>query len=255
MNDSWSTNRIALEKQFNFFNLTESQDKFRSRISSLVVNCPEPENYLSTQQQYQQEGQEIEFNSSETNISPSNSLYLSNISNEPNRSKSYVSSYASTPNWRNHSSTHNNSFFPKIAKSCPTTPLRASGQKVRTPNRRLEDPIDGYIYQVQFKRAHKNFILSPSAPLNIIPGDFVKVEADRGEDMGVVLSKIHQKDFEEVVPTAGYRGRGFSSGQGEKKYLYRLATQEEKKSLKIKVEDEEQALEVITKSSELKFIV
>ncbi len=61
---------------------------------------------------------------------------------------------------------------------------------------------------MQFKRAHKNFILAPSAPRNIIPGDFVKVEADRGEDMGIVLSKSPACDFEEVIPTAGYRGRG-----------------------------------------------
>jgi len=65
---------------------------------------------------------------------------------------------------------------------------------VRSPavNRRFMEPIDGYIYQVrmlnlcksylfrltphdilllqvQFKRAHKNFILAPSAPRNIIP--------------------------------------------------------------------------------------
>ena len=50
-----------------------------------------------------------------------------------------------------------------------------------------------------------------------MPGDFVKVEADRGEDMGIVLSKIPIDQFEEVIPTAGYRGRGFSCGQGEKK--------------------------------------
>ena len=78
-----------------------------------------------------------------------------------------------------------------------------------------------------------------------MPGDFVKVEADRGEDMGIVLSKIPIDQFEEVVPTAGYRGRGFSCGQGEKKYLYRLATYEERNALAIKVQDEERALEVL----------
>ncbi len=97
---------------------------------------------------------------------------------------------------------------------------------------------------MQFKRAHKNYILAPSAPRDIIPGDFVKVEADRGEDMGVVLAKIPEEAFEEVIPTAGYRGRGFSSGQGEKKYLFRLATPEEKANLAVKVCEEEKALDV-----------
>ena len=87
--------------------------------------------------------------------------------------------------------------------------------------------------------------MAPSAPRNIIPGDFVKVEADRGEDMGIVLSKSPANEFEEVIPTAGYRGRGFSSGQGERKFLFRLATADERAALTEKVVDEERALEVI----------
>lgn len=102
---------------------------------------------------------------------------------------------------------------------------------------------------MQFKRAHKNFILAPSAPRNIIPGDFVKVEADRGEDMGILLSKSPASDFEEVMPTAGYRGRGFSSGQGERKFLFRLANAEERAALVGKVQDEERALEVSAQSN------
>ena len=72
----------------------------------------------------------------------------------------------------------------------------------------------------------------------------MKVEADRGEDMGIVLSKTLSSDFEEVAPTAGYRGRGFSSGSGDKKFLFRQATPEERTSLSLKVQDEEIALEV-----------
>lgn len=72
----------------------------------------------------------------------------------------------------------------------------------------------------------------------------MKVEADRGEDMGIVLSKSPSSEFEEVIPTAGYRGRGFSSGQGERKFLFRLATSEERMALVDKVRDEEHALAV-----------
>jgi hypothetical protein len=98
--------------------------------------------------------------------------------------------------------------------------------------------------QVHFKRAHRNFLLSPSAPRNILPGDFVKVEADRGEDLGVVVSKSLVADFVEFVPTAGYRGRGYSAGLGEKKYIIRFATAEERMLLRNKVEDEERTLQV-----------
>jgi hypothetical protein len=62
--------------------------------------------------------------------------------------------------------------------------------------------------------------------------------------MGIVLAKIPVDGFEEVIPTAGFRGRGFSSGQGEKKYLFRRATSEERALLPIKVQDEEFALQV-----------
>jgi len=120
----------------------------------------------------------------------------------------------------------------------------AAGRSVSA--RRVIDPPDGFIYQIQFKRAHRNFVLSPSAPRDILPGDFVKVEADRGEDMGIVLAKCPVESFEEVVPTAGYRGRGFSSGHGERKYLYRVATTEERAALVLKVKDEDKALEVTT---------
>jgi hypothetical protein len=72
----------------------------------------------------------------------------------------------------------------------------------------------------------------------------VKVEADRGEDLGVVVSKSLVEDFVEFVPTAGYRGRGYSAGLGEKKYIIRFATAEERMLLRIKVEDEERTLQV-----------
>ena len=62
--------------------------------------------------------------------------------------------------------------------------------------------------------------------------------------MGIVLAKCPIDSFEEVVPTAGYRGRGFSSGQSEKKYLFRRATPDERTSLCQKVSDEEKALQV-----------
>ena len=74
----------------------------------------------------------------------------------------------------------------------------------------------------------------------------MKVEADRGEDLGVVVSKSLVEDFVEFVPTAGYRGRGYSAGLGEKKYIIRFATTEERMLLRNKVEDEERTLQVIS---------
>jgi len=148
--------------------------------------------------------------------------------------------YAPSPQFKRVESVPESSY-----KNWKVTPSSSSGIS-RSPNmKRVVNPSDGFIYQVQFKRAHRNFVLAPSAPRDILPGDFVKVEADRGEDMGIVLAKCPVDSFEEVVPTAGYRGRGFSSGHGERKYLYRLATAEERTALSGKVHDEEKALEII----------
>ena len=49
-------------------------------------------------------------------------------------------------------------------------------------------PYEGPYFQVQFKRCHRCFILSPAAPNHVKPGDFVIVEGDRGEDLGVVVA-------------------------------------------------------------------
>jgi hypothetical protein len=73
--------------------------------------------------------------------------------------------------------------------------------------------------------------------------------------MGIVLSRSLASEFEEVIPTAGYRGRGFSSGQGERKFLFRLANAEERAALVMKVQDEERALEVNVLSLVLMFLI
>eukprot|EP01035_Chromulina_nebulosa_P017322 gene17322-22863_t len=122
------------------------------------------------------------------------------------------------------------------------SPAKSSKDKIRA---RYEEAIDGFIYKVRFKRAHRNFVLSPTAPRNIQPGMFVKVEADRGEDLGIVLAKLSVEDFEEEIPTAGYRGRGFSSGQGDRKYVLRLASPQEKLLITEKADDEEKVLQTI----------
>ena len=73
----------------------------------------------------------------------------------------------------------------------------------------------------------------------------MRVEADRGEDLGVVLARVPATDFKEPIPTAGYRGRGFFSGHNERKWLFRQATVTERLQIRDKVEDEEEALRVI----------
>ena len=106
---------------------------------------------------------------------------------------------------------------------------------------------DDYIYYVRFKRTTRMHVLHPSAPLNIGVGDFVRVEADRGEDLGVVQTKVHVSEYRPEDPrTAGYRGRGFCSSHNEIKWLYRLATTTERLQIRDKVIEEQEALHVIS---------
>lgn len=51
------------------------------------------------------------------------------------------------------------------------------------------------IFQVQFKCAIRYFTLAPGAPETLGNGDFVVVEADRGEDVGVVTEVMTMKTF------------------------------------------------------------
>lgn len=106
------------------------------------------------------------------------------------------------------------------------------------------DAGDGYIYKIQFKRLHRYFTLGPNAQKCIKVGDFVKVEADRGEDLGVVCKKIARSDFREERPTAGFRGRGYSVMQEDGKRLLRIATDDETAQLPAKLCEEMKTLMV-----------
>jgi hypothetical protein len=53
------------------------------------------------------------------------------------------------------------------------------------------------IYQVQFKRGVRSFTLSPRANFTVRERDFVVVEADRGEDIGIVVEVLPMHAFME----------------------------------------------------------
>ena len=122
-----------------------------------------------------------------------------------------------------------------------------ASSKDRADSDMPRESADDKVYQVRFKRASRNFSLHQLAPRDINVGDFVRVEADRGEDLGVVQTITPLEHFIEETLTAGYRGRGFSSGVGERKWLYRLATTTERLQIRDKVEDEQVALQVINR--------
>jgi len=116
---------------------------------------------------------------------------------------------------------------------------------LRTPHMDLFDGYvgDGFLYQVQFKRGIRNFLLAPSIAhsRSIRIGDYVKVEADRGEDLGKVISCVPVSDTGKYATSPVQKGR---TGNFEKERILRLATEAELHLVKIKSLDEQRVLEV-----------
>lgn len=100
--------------------------------------------------------------------------------------------------------------------------------------------------QVNFKRAHKNYVLLPSLMMSVDIGDVVKVEADRGEDVGTIIGKTLATEFRETKLTAGFRGRGFTpNGIEQIRYITGLASPYESEVLVMKAQEEEAVLQNI----------
>jgi hypothetical protein len=113
---------------------------------------------------------------------------------------------------------------------------------------------DGLVYLVQFKRSQRNFILASAAPRGIVPGEFVIVEADRGEDIGVVIEVAPATLFNKDKHTAGHRWKGFATGQnGEIRKVLRTATVEERALLPDKAAEEAAIIEACIEKVEYQF--
>ena len=111
---------------------------------------------------------------------------------------------------------------------------------------------DGPYFQVQFKRCHRSFVLSSAAPSNIKPGDFVIVEGDRGEDMGVVVamaprdSPMISSIFAACASTLGRVATmdPVNVDANAFKKILRVASMQERLQLSMKYQEELDLLEV-----------
>lgn len=103
------------------------------------------------------------------------------------------------------------------------------------------------IYTVKFKRSQRNFILSPHIQGDIKIGTHVKVEADRGQDLGVVLSRVPIEKFNLGSRGARYGNNDIpmsSTGMPEMKRIVNVATSEEITLLQVKNEEEDELLKI-----------
>jgi len=109
-------------------------------------------------------------------------------------------------------------------------------------------PMPKVVYAVKFKRTQRNFVLGPRIQRDLKIGTYVKVEADRGEDLGIVVGKV-------AADKLNFSGRSsFSSmgigppsagmGGGDLKRIIRLATHDEVSLLSMKRDEEEELLQI-----------
>jgi hypothetical protein len=105
-------------------------------------------------------------------------------------------------------------------------------------------PLPKAVYYVKFKRTQRNFVLGPRINRDLKIGTYVKVEADRGEDLGIVVGKIPTEKYNFATRNQYTAGMGPPPGTGaaDLKCIIRLATHDEVALLGIKREEEEELL-------------
>lgn len=95
--------------------------------------------------------------------------------------------------------------------------------------------------QVQFKKTIRNFTLRPGDLTPVQTGDFVIVQADRGEDLGVITEAFPLQTFLD----RRYAMRAYMDEEDQNVgYILRIASPSETKLLPEKFQDEEMIFKV-----------
>jgi hypothetical protein len=114
------------------------------------------------------------------------------------------------------------------------------------------------VYNIKFKKTQRNFVAGPRLNRDLDIGCYVKVEADRGEDLGIVVGKMSAEKFNASAGRASFRTAGQSprddmgmgapgvspSSASDLKRVIRLATHDEVNLLAVKREEEEELLSI-----------
>lgn len=132
------------------------------------------------------------------------------------------------------------------------------GQQIRhLPTAGAALPAPKVIFNVKFKRTQRSFVLGPRIQRDLKVGTYVKVEADRGEDLGIVIGKVPAEKYNfsgrntfrsqsmcgisDVIQTP----TGLSPpGATDLKGIIRLATHDEVSLLAMKRDEEEELLTI-----------
>ncbi|KAL3921331.1 MAG: hypothetical protein SGILL_002801 [Bacillariaceae sp.] len=99
-------------------------------------------------------------------------------------------------------------------------------------------------YNVKFKRTQKVYEIGPRLNRDLKVGTYVKVEADRGEDLGIIVGKVKSPSALRSTSFSGAMGDLPSGPGSDTKKIIRLATHDEVSLLQMKREEEEDLLKV-----------
>lgn len=111
------------------------------------------------------------------------------------------------------------------------------------------------VYTVKFKRTQRSFIPGPRVTRDLKTGCYVKVEADRGEDLGIIIGKIPAEKFN-TAGKSSFRSSELTAGvmppsagvsvpgAGDLKRIIRNATHDEVGLLAVKRDEEEELLKI-----------
>lgn len=107
-------------------------------------------------------------------------------------------------------------------------------------------PMPKIVYNVKFKRTQRTFEIGPRLSRDLKVGTYVKVEADRGEDLGIVVGRVKNPVSRSASVGGGIGEITASSGAigGDSKKIIRLATHDEVSLLQMKRMEEEELLNV-----------
>jgi hypothetical protein len=116
-------------------------------------------------------------------------------------------------------------------------------------------PMPKVVYNVKFKRTQRSFAIGPRLNRDLKIGTYVKVEADRGEDLGIVVGKVPSEKYNMTGRGAFRPGMGemgimpppsglSGAGAADLKRIIRLATHDEVSLLAMKRDEEEELLKI-----------
>lgn len=106
-----------------------------------------------------------------------------------------------------------------------------------------------HIYTVKFKRSQRTFILSPRMQHDAKIGCYVKVEADRGEDLGIVTNIVRSssskaKEVKVEPELSAGNASAPTAATADLKKIIRLATNDEITLLTVKRKEEDDLLQM-----------